>query len=216
MTGRELCVTEDLVGDAVRLFLEVVPRTVALSGGSTPKAVYEALARTAYPWHQVDVFFGDERCVPADHPDSNFRMANEALLSKVDARVHSMVGCDADAYTRQLEEVFGAGVPRFDLLFMGIGDDGHTASLFPGSPALDVTDRLVVNVEHPGMPPEHPRLTLTFPVFAAARVALFLVAGEEKRVALGKLMAGDESIPAARVHSERVIVLADPSAAKLS
>ena len=99
---------------------------------------------------------------------------------------------------------------------MGIGDDGHTASLFPGSPALDVTDRLVVNVEHPGMPPEHPRLTLTYPVFDAARVALFLVTGEEKREALGKLMAGDESIPAARVQSERLIVLADPSAAKLS
>ena len=216
MTGRELRVTGELVGEAVALFLQVAPRTVTLSGGSTPKAVYEALAGTAYPWHDVDVFFGDERCVPADHPDSNFRMATETLLSKVDARVHSMVGCDADGYTRELEEVFGGGVPRFDLLFMGIGEDGHTASLFPGSPALDVTDRHVVYVEHPGMPPQHPRLTLTFPVFDAARVAMFLVSGEEKRDALAKLTAGDESIPAARVHSERVIVLADPSAANRS
>src|SRR5207249_9347183 len=122
---------------------ETGPRTIALSGGSTPKAVYERLAETEYPWTEVDAFFGDERCVPADHPDSNFKMANEALLSKVDARVHPMVGCDAAAYTRELEAVFAAGVPAFDLAFMGLGEDGHTASLFPGKPALEVADRWV-------------------------------------------------------------------------
>src|SRR5207249_10498373 len=114
--NRELRTTEDLVGDAVRLFLEVAPRTIALSGGSTPKPVYERLAETTYDWAEVEAFFGDERCVPADHPDSNFRMANEALLSKVGARVHSMVGCDVDAYTGELHQVFGDAVPRFDLL----------------------------------------------------------------------------------------------------
>jgi 6-phosphogluconolactonase len=211
--SRELQVTDDLVGDAVRLFEEISPRTIALSGGSTPKPVYERLAETPYPWHEVDVFFGDERCVPPDHPDSNYGMAHEALLSKVQARVHSMIGCDADAYTRELETVFGAGAPRFDLLLLGIGDDGHTCSLFPGRPELDVTDRWVVYVPHPGMPPMHPRLTLTFPVLDAAHVALFLVQGEKKRDPLRKLLEGDESIPAARVHSERVIVLADPKAA---
>jgi 6-phosphogluconolactonase len=152
--------------------------------------------------------------VPADHPDSNIKMANDAVLSKVDASVHSMVGCDPDAYRRELQAAFGTDeVPRFDFLFMGLGDDGHTASLFPGKPALEVTDRWVVNVPVPGMPPPHPRMTLTFPVFDAARLALFLASGESKRDALRKLMAGDESIPAARVHSERVIVLADPDAA---
>jgi 6-phosphogluconolactonase len=210
--NRELRVTLDLVGDAVRIFLELMPRTIALSGGSTPKPVYERLAETSYDWHEVEAFFGDERCVPADHPDSNFRMANEALLSKVDARVHSMVGCDAGAYTRQLNDVFGKGVPRFDLLLLGIGDDGHTCSLFPGRPELEVADELVVDVPEPGMPPEHPRMSLTFPVLDAAHVALFLVEGEKKREPLRKLMAGDGSIPAGRVHSERVIVLADPAA----
>src|SRR5205823_13953226 len=124
----ELRGTAERTGDGVKLVLATAPRTVALSGGSTPKAVYERLAGTAYPWHDVDIFFGDERCVPADHPDSNYRMADDALLSRVDARVHSMVGCDADAYARELDGVFGGGVPRFDLLFMGIGDDGHTCS----------------------------------------------------------------------------------------
>jgi 6-phosphogluconolactonase len=210
----ELRVTDDLVGDAERIFLEAPHRTVALSGGSTPEAVYERLATTPAAWTGVDVFFGDERCVPADHPDSNFKMANEAVLSKVEVRAHSMVGCDANAYIRELAAVFGPNeVPQFDFLFMGLGEDGHTASLFPGKPALEVTDRWVVNVPEPGMPPPHPRMTLTLPVFDAGRIALFLVSGDSKRDALRKLMAGDESIPAARVHSQRVIVLADPAAA---
>ena len=95
---------------------------------------------------------------------------------------------------------------------MGLGEDGHTASLFPGKPALDVADRWVVDVPEPGMPPPHPRMTLTLPVFDAARVALFLVSGESKRDALRKLVGGDKSIPAARVHSDRVIVLVDRAA----
>jgi 6-phosphogluconolactonase len=209
----ELRIVDDLGEAGVELFLEVSPRTIALSGGSTPKPLYEKLAETTYPWEEVEVFFGDERCVPPDHPDSNFRMANEALLSKVAANVHPMVGCDPDAYARELAGVFGEGTPRFDLLFMGLGDDGHTASLFPGSPALDVVDRLVVYVEHPGMPPEHPRMTLTLPVLNAGKVALFLVQGQRKREPLGRLMDRDRAIPAARVDSERVIVLADREAA---
>jgi 6-phosphogluconolactonase len=209
----ELRVTDDLVDDAVAIFLRAAPRTIALSGGSTPEKVYERLAATPYPWSEVEVFFGDERCVPEDHDDSNFKMANAALLSNVDARVHSMVGCDTEAYTRELENVFGAGVPMFDLAFMGLGEDGHTASLFPGKPALDVTDRWVVDVPEPGMPPAHPRMTLTLPVFDAAKLSLFLVSGGSKREALASLVAGDESIPATRVHGGRVIVLADREAA---
>ena len=205
---------DDLVDAGVELFLDVAPRTVALSGGSTPKPVYERLAGIEYPWHEVDVFFGDERCVPADHADSNFRMAHEALLRHVDARVHSMVGCDAEAYANELAKTLGDAAPRLNLLFLGIGDDGHTASLFPGNPELDVADRWVVDVEVPGMPPPHPRMTLTFPVLNAAHVAVFLVSGESKREPLRKLMDRDTSIPAARVGSERVVVLADRSAAE--
>jgi 6-phosphogluconolactonase len=159
------------------------------------------------------VFFGDERCVPPDDPDSNFRMANEALLSKVAARIHPMYDCDADAYEAELRAVFGdVAVPSIDLNFLGIGDDGHTASLFPGKPALDVTDRWVVDVPEPGMPPPLPRLTLTFPVHNASKLAVFLVDGEKKRERLRQLMA-DEDIPAARVHPQRVVVLADRAAA---
>ncbi len=215
MTERELRVFDDLDGlvdAAVSLFLEERPRTIALSGGSTPKPVYERLAEQDYPWAEVEVFFGDERCVPPEHPDSNFRMANEALLSKVTTRVHAMYDCDPALYEADLRSVFGDGVPAFDLTFMGIGDDGHTASLFPGKPALDVRDRWVTSVPEPGMPPPHPRLTLTFPVLDAARLALFLVAGESKRERLHQLMTNAD-IPAARVHANRIVVLAERAAA---
>jgi 6-phosphogluconolactonase len=204
---------DDLVAAAVDLFLEEAPRTIALSGGSTPKPVYERLAGASYPWSEVDAFFGDERCVPPDHPDSNFRMANEALLSKVPARVHPMYDCDPDAYEAELRAVFGnVEVPSIDLNFLGIGDDGHTASLFPGNPALEVTDRWVVDVPEPGMPPQHPRLTLTLPVHDASKLAVFLVSGERKRERVRQVME-DADIPAARVHARRVIVLADRAAA---
>src|SRR5438067_8451626 len=127
----EFEVVEDLVGEAVSWFLEFEPKSIALSGGSTPKAVYERLAETPYDWSDVNVFFGDERCVPPDHEDSNFRMADEALLSKIDAHVHPMYDCDPQAYTRTLTDTFNVPMPRLDLAFMGLGEDGHTASLFP-------------------------------------------------------------------------------------
>ena len=216
MTDRDLRVFDDLdalVTGAVELFVEERPRTLALSGGSTPKPVYERLATLDYPWSDVDVFFGDERCVPPDHPESNFRMANEALLSKVAARSYPMCDCDPDAYAADLRAVFGdVEVPSIDLNLLGVGDDGHTASLFPGMPALDVTDRWVTYVPEPGMPPPHPRVTLTFPVHDASKLAVFLVSGDKKRERLRQLMAG-EDIPAARVHAKRVVVLADRAAA---
>ena len=216
MTDRDLRVFDDLdglVAAAVDLFLDVAPRTIALSGGSTPKPVYERLVDTGYDWSNVDVFFGDERCVPPESPDSNFRMAHEALLSKIDARVHPMYDCDADGYEAVLRKVFGdVDVPSLDLDILGIGDDGHTASLFPGKPALDVTDRWVTYVPEPGMPPPHPRLTMTYPVHDAAKLALFLVSGEGKRERLRQLMEGDD-IPAARIAAERIMVLADRAAA---
>jgi len=216
VSERQLRVFDDLngvVAAAVDLFLSEAPRTIALSGGSTPKPVYERLATADYPWAEVEAFFGDDRCVPPDHPDSNFRMANEALLSKVAARAHPMFECDADAYERTMREVFGdVEWPSLDLDLLGLGDDGHVASLFPGKPALDVTDRWVTYVPEPGMPPLVPRLTMTFPVHNASKLALFLVDGEGKRERLRQLMAG-EDIPAARINAKRVIVLADRAAA---
>lgn len=210
MTERELRVADDPAAAAVDLFREASPRTLALAGGSTPRKLYRALAEEPYPWEEVEVFFGDERCVPPDHPDSNFRMAREALLARVPARVHRMPGetCDAAGYERVLREALGPGVPALDLAFLGLGEDGHTASLFPGDPALEERERLVVRVERP----DHPRLTLTYPVLNAAGLAVFLVSGPSKRGALMRLLAGDD-IPAARVEALRVVVVADRAAA---
>lgn len=207
---RELLVTSDIGQAAADLFLRQRPRSVALSGGRTPGAVYARLAALEYDWASVEIFFGDERCVPPDHPDSNFRMANEALLSRVPARVHRMRGetCDAAGYEDELRAVFGEGLPAFDLVFLGMGADGHTASLFPGDPALEETRRLVVKVERP----DHPRLTLTLPVLSSSSLAVFLVSGGDKRGALVRVLGG-EDLPAARVAARRVVIIADAAAA---
>ncbi|HEX9122717.1 MAG TPA: 6-phosphogluconolactonase [Actinomycetota bacterium] len=207
--GRELRIQQDWVETAAALFLQTAPRTIALSGGSTPRALYERLATIPYPWSQVDAFFGDERCVAPDDPDSNFRMASEALLSRVAARVHPMTGCDPVAYEHVLEQVLGAGIPSLDLMFLGLGADGHTASLFPGDPALEERERAVLLVDRP----DHRRMTLTLPVLSATRTAIFLVVGEAKRPALRRLLAGEDDVPAARVHATRVLIVADPAAA---
>jgi 6-phosphogluconolactonase len=208
--NREVLVTDDIAATAADIFLHERPRTVALAGGRTPRTLYTLLATKAYDWSAVEVFFGDERCVPPDHPASNFRMAHETLLSKVAARVHRMPGetCDAPAYEHELRRILGQDLPALDLVFLGIGADGHTASLFPGDPALEETRRLVVSVARP----DHRRLTLTLPVLCAARLAVFLVSGEEKRDALRRVLAG-ENLPAARVAARRVVVIADPAAA---
>ncbi len=207
----ELAIVADSAAAGADRFLALQPRTVALAGGSTPQALYERLATCKYPWPETEVFFGDERCVPPDHPDSNYRMAQEALLSKVQARVHRMPAelCDPARYEEELATVFGSELPRFDLIFLGLGADGHTASLFPGDPALDERERWVVRVERD----DHARLTMTLPVLSAAAAVVFLVSGEAKRDALRQLMAGAD-IPAARVSAKRVIVLADDAAAE--
>ena len=207
--SRELIVAADVAVAAAEQFLALQPRTLALAGGSTPRRLYQRLALCEYPWSETEIFFGDERCVPPDHLDSNYRMAREALLSLVSARVHRMPGetCDAAAYEADLSRVFGPSLPVFDLVFLGLGEDGHTASLFPGDNALEVTKERVASVQHP----DHARLTLTLPVLSAARVALFLVSGQSKREALQRLLAGDD-IPATRVRAKRVLIIADEAA----
>jgi 6-phosphogluconolactonase len=206
----ELVVTGDLVETATAEFVKAAPRVLALAGGTTPQPVYERLASIEYPWSEVDVLFTDERCVPPDHPDSNVGMVERALLSRLDPppRVHGMPGetCEADAHEVALRQTFGA--LRLDLAVLGLGTDGHTASLFPGDPVLEERLRWVARVTRP----DHPRITLTLPVLSSARLAMFLVAGAEKREAVARLVAG-EDIPAARVAAERVLVLADPEAA---
>ena len=161
---------------------------VVLAGGSTPRATYEILASDyadTIDWKDVHVFFGDERGVPPDHDDSNYKMARESLLDHVPiGSVHRMQGElppdeAAEAYEQELRDFFGSDdLPGFDLILLGTGDDGHTASLFPETSALEVHDRWVV--ANPVLKLETTRITLTLPAINAARAVYFLVAGEDK------------------------------------
>ncbi|MGH3145166.1 MAG: 6-phosphogluconolactonase [Rubrobacter sp.] len=198
-----------------------------LAGGSTPKAAYELLARDyaeAIDWGRVHVFFGDERSVPPDHEDSNYRMAREALLDHVRVgSVHRMRGEvspdeAAELYENELRRFFGTeGLPRFDLVLLGIGEDGHTASLFPWTSALEVADRLTAANPVPKL--DTTRITLTVPVLSAARAVDFLVAGEGKAEALREILEGNEDprrYPAKLVEpSEDPAWLVDRAAASM-
>jgi 6-phosphogluconolactonase len=213
----ELVVTEDVSGEAVRRFLRTDPVHVALPGGSTPRPFYERLAGAdlGHDWSELFLFPTDERCVPPDHPDSNVRMIEEALLSRLPPTprgpyLHRLPPtCDPDRAELELRELAGWTVPRLDLAVLGLGADGHTASLFGGDPALDEAERWVARVKRP----DHDRLTLTLPVLSSAPTAMFLVSGEEKRAAVHSLLEG-EDIPAARVRSREVVVIADRAAAE--
>jgi 6-phosphogluconolactonase len=196
---------ERLAEAAARFFVERAQRSidgtgrfaVALAGGSTPQSAYELLAdayRDDLDWGKVHTFFGDERGVPPDHEDSNYRTANEALLSRVPVgSVHRMRGelppSEAAAeYERELRGFFG-GPPVFDLVLLGVGEDGHTASLFPRTPALDATDRFAV--ENPVEKLGTTRITLTAPTINAARNVAFLVSGGDKAEALKEILEGN-------------------------
>lgn len=171
--------------------------TIALAGGGTPKPLYEALATQNLPWEKIHVFWGDERYVPADHPDSNQGMARHAWLDQVDiseANIHPMPtdgespAADAAKHESQLREFFQlpeGEFPQFDIILLGIGDDAHTASLFPHTDALKVQDHLVTVGNKDGQP----RITFTAPLINQARCVMFLVAGESKRPALAQIFA---------------------------
>lgn len=192
--------------------------TVALAGGSTPAELYRLLAqapaREQVDWGRTLVFFGDERCVPPDHPWSNYRMAREALLDRVPlppGNVYRMAGEQppedaATVYAAGLRSAFdlaGSTRPRFDLILLGMGDDGHTASLFPDTPALAERRRLVVPNQPPSyVQPAVTRITLTFPTLNAARAVLFLVAGVGKAEKVGAILGRGqpEVLPAGQVQ----------------
>lgn len=173
--------------------------TIALAGGGTPKPLYEALAGQNLPWDKIHVFWGDERYVPADHPDSNQGMARKAWLDKVEipeANIHPMPtdggtpAEDAEKHQAQLEEFFGIAAgefPSFDVILLGIGDDAHTASLFPHTDALQVQDKLVTVGNKDGQP----RITFSAPLINHAHCVMFIVAGEGKRPALAQIFAAD-------------------------
>ncbi|MDQ3622523.1 MAG: 6-phosphogluconolactonase [Verrucomicrobiota bacterium] len=215
--------TADFARDAARFILQTAHGALAerglfrlaLSGGSTPREVHEALAGLArdLPWDRVQITFGDERCVPPEHPESNYRMAKESLLDRVAVpagnvfriRGESDPGDAARAYEETLRAVADRfREPRYvhDLILLGLGSDGHTASLFPGSPALSETVRHVLPVTGPKPPVQ--RVTFTFPLINVARQVLFLVKDVDgsKRPIIDEIISGRSSLPAARVRPE--------------
>lgn len=198
----------DRVTEIARAAIEAQGRvTIALSGGSTPRALFRLLSQEPWrewiDWERLYVFWGDERTVPPDDPESNYRMAHEELLARVPipaGQIHRMRGEDdpseaARSYEAVLREVFALAPgawPRFDLILLGIGADGHTASLFPGTAALHETERLVVANEVPQL--STTRLTLTAPVITAAAQVLVLAAGADKADAVRRAIAGPRDL----------------------
>jgi 6-phosphogluconolactonase len=210
---------EELAHRAARWITDLAGRSsgrfaICLSGGSTPRRLYQLLAVAPYceamPWDRVHWFWGDERFVPWDHPDSNYRMAREALLAHVPAPAQNIHGIAttgdpaeaARAYERALKSYYGGetldpGHPLFDIELLGLGPDGHTASLFPGTKVLEERQRWVAEVV--GAKPEV-RITLTYPPLESSRHTAFLVAGADKREPLARVQAGDLELPAARLR----------------
>jgi len=225
---REIRVVEDPAAEVAERLVEVAGAggQIALAGGSTPQRAYELAARQGGDWSGATVWFSDDRCVPPDHPDSNFGMADTALLSRLSSpprvmRIEGELGPDAaaGAYEALVREHLGAN-PRFDLLLLGLGPDAHTASLFPGKPALEERDRLVAPVPEAGMAPQVPRVTFTLPLINRAREVTFLVAGSDKAKAVARAF-GDERDPSAPaglvdpVAGDLFVVLDEPAASAL-
>ncbi len=188
--------------------------TIALAGGSTPKPLYEALSKQTLPWEKIHVFWGDERYVAPTHSDSNQLMARQAWLDRVDippSNIHAMPtgsgepDTDARQYETELKEFFQLSegeLPVFDIILLGMGDDGHTASLFPHTPALTVSDRAIAVGNKDGQP----RLTFTANLINQARCVVFIVAGENKRPALKEVFAAEadeQMYPSRLIQPER-------------
>ena len=219
----DFVVTDDPAGAAAERLAAAAGGHVALAGGSTPRNAYDRVTGMEVDWSSTSVWFGDDRAVPPDHEHSNYRMAREALLDRIEpGAVHRMKGElgheeAALEYERELRGVFGDGVPALDLILLGLGPDSHTASLFPNDPALGERERLAVGVEIPGMAPLVPRVTLTLPVLNSGREVLFLVAGEDKADAVARAFSGapDPGAPASLVSPEpgSLTVVLDPAAA---
>ncbi len=183
--------------------------TIAAAGGSTPEPLYRALSTQELPWDKIHVFWGDERYVPPEHPDSNQKMARLAWLDRVNIpnrNIHPMPtgaadpAADAEAHQTELQQFFKVSdgeFPAIDIILLGIGDDAHTASLFPGTAALQVRDALVTVGSKDGQP----RITFTVPLINKARCVIFMVAGASKQPALAQIFApaADSTIYPARL-----------------
>ena len=219
----------ELARGAAEYFVARRPETVALSGGSTPKLMFQILAeqfRERVDWSTIQFFWSDERHVPPDHPESNYRMANEALLSHVPvsaASVHRIRGENPDAaeaaseYEQTIVQVTQEPLPRLDLIFLGVGTDGHTASIFPGSEVLHETKRLVAAPYVEKF--QSYRITMTLPLLNNGATVVFLVSGAEKAQIVKKVLEGENKYPAQAVkptHGELIWMLDREAAAYLS
>jgi 6-phosphogluconolactonase len=234
--------TADAVERAAEIVTELLSQSiheppgtasVALAGGGTPAALYRRLTETPYrdrvDWKAVDWFWGDERAVPPDHEDSNYRMACDTLLRPLEIspdRIHRMPADEenlcaaAERYETIVRERVGrveSGVPAIDLVLLGVGGDGHTASLFPGSTALNETRRLIAETRVPSL--DVWRMTMTYPLLRAARQILFLVTGSGKAEVMAKLLSAgnDSEFPSAALRdgSTPIMWILDADAARL-
>ena len=199
---------------------------IALTGGSTPQGAYERVASMNINWSASTLWWGDERCVPPEDERSNFGLAKATLLDAIPEapplvrRIKGELGpaAGADDYEGQLRREFGDGLPELDLVLLGLGPDGHVASLFPGHPEVAETRRRAVGVEEAGLEPYVPRVSLTLPVINAAAEVVFLVAGADKAEAVARAFGDppDPDTPASLVSSRRgsLTVLVDPPAAE--
>lgn len=216
----DLVVVDDVPGEFAERVIEAFHSrpndgfSLAVSGGETARRCYERLADDAgsqIDWWKVDLYWGDERCVPHDSPESNYHLVREALLQRVGAvNANYPMFCTegADPYQLRLGEV-----GRLDVVHLGLGPDGHTASLFPGSPGLDADPgRLVVMNTDPSGSNPHDRMTLTFAGIARARLVIVTVEGENKRGALRRVIQADPTCPASHIRADKVLWIADPAA----
>jgi 6-phosphogluconolactonase len=221
----EIRVVDDPAAEVAELLVEAAAAGghLVLTGGSSPRRAYMLAAGAGAEWSSATAWFGDERCVPPDDPDSNYAMANAALLSRLDKAptVIRMPGelepeAGAAAYETEVRARVG-GDPRWDLLLLGLGPDGHTASLFPRKPEIEERSRLVVGVPLAGMEPQVPRISLTLPALNAARAVVFLVTGEGKAETVARVFGSspDRSLPATHVRPRygSLTVLLDEAAA---
>lgn len=230
MSDRAITVVDDLAGAAAARIAATVRAGghIALSGGSTPRSAHERVAREGLDWSRTQLWFGDDRAVGPEHEHSNYLMARESLLDRIGGaapQVHRIKGelghhAAAAEYERELNTACGAGgLPRMDLVLLGLGPDAHTASLFEGDDALEERERLAVGVDTPGMAPHVSRVTLTLPVLNAARDVVFLISGEDKAEAVARAFgdAPDPSAPAGLIRPDpgNLWVLLDASAASL-
>ncbi|MEX2255159.1 MAG: 6-phosphogluconolactonase [Acidimicrobiia bacterium] len=193
------------------LVAETSPSSIALSGGGTARQCYELLATVDVDWSRVDVYFGDERCVPVHDPDSNEGMARVTFLDEVEPRaIHPMYDPDLtpEAAALAYDDLVRDAAP-IGIVHLGLGPDGHTASLFPGTAALEEKRRLVITNGDDAHP--HPRLTFTYPAIERAAMVVVTVAGAAKLEAFARVQRGDD-VPAARVRNDHLVWLVDEAA----